>query len=376
MRRTYNIFANLLAVIFGFLIAFLLLEVLVLLFVGEVPKFPRHVVEAPWGLRYNEPGAHYRHKSADGIWYFRINDQGMRADRNYSHEKPPGVKRILNLGDSFTLGFEVQNEQTYSSVLQRELSAAGMNVEVLNAGVSGFSNAEACIYLERELLRYEPDLVVVSYWYNDPQDNVRSGLFRLEGDSLVLWHEKYVPMGQLANFLNTNWLFTKLSERSNGLVVLKSLINAVIKQRMVKRNESSLWHLAIGSANTDGNGQLNLGESVKDMTNYRQRLAAAIFERVYKILQNRGIQLIIQSIPTPSEDRKNLIEEFPLSYFDVSRPHIMFLSQKEVLEPFVGKELLYRRRSQTHWTPYSHEQAGKAIPKLILEHKLLQCPPN
>ena len=71
---------------------------------GEQPKFPWHVVEAEWGLRYNEPEARYRHKSADVNIRFRINAQGMRADHDYSYSKPEGVKRIVSLGDSFTIG--------------------------------------------------------------------------------------------------------------------------------------------------------------------------------------------------------------------------------------------------------------------------------
>ena len=56
---------RLLACVAGLAFAALVAELCVRIFVGEQPKFPRHVVEAPWGLRYNQPGARYRHKSAD-----------------------------------------------------------------------------------------------------------------------------------------------------------------------------------------------------------------------------------------------------------------------------------------------------------------------
>ena len=66
---------------------------------------------------------------------------------------------------------------------------------MLNAGVSGFSSAEECLYLERELMKYRPDLVIVSFCPNDLDDNVRTGLFKLEGDQLVEGRETYVPAG-------------------------------------------------------------------------------------------------------------------------------------------------------------------------------------
>ena len=57
-------------------------------------------------------------------------------------KKPDGVGRIISLGDSFTIGYEADVDQTFSAVLERELRKPGHDVEVLNAGVSGFSNAE------------------------------------------------------------------------------------------------------------------------------------------------------------------------------------------------------------------------------------------
>ena len=112
------------------------------------------------------------------------------------------MKRIVSLGDSFTIGFEVDVEDCFSSVLERALQKKGHGVEVLNAGVSGYSTAEACLYVERELLKYDPDLVLLSFYHNDVRDNIRTGLFRIEHGELVQTGDEYVPMGRLANFLN------------------------------------------------------------------------------------------------------------------------------------------------------------------------------
>ncbi len=134
-RPTKRVLLNVFTLFVGLCVSILAAEAFVLVAVGEQVKFPRRVVEAPWGLQYNEPGAQYRHKSRDGTWYFRINSQGMRADRDYRHEKPPGVRRILVVGDSFTVGYEVDVEQTLAMVLERELRHRNLTVDVLNAGV-------------------------------------------------------------------------------------------------------------------------------------------------------------------------------------------------------------------------------------------------
>ncbi len=277
----------------GVVLACIVTEVFVLVVYGEQPKFPRHVVEAEWGLRYNEPEARYRHKSADVNIRFRINAQGMRADHDYSYTKPEGVKRIVSLGDSFTIGYEVDVEQCFSSVLERELDDAGIRVEVLNCGVSGFSNAEECLYLERELMKYEPDLVLVSFYGNDLVDNVRTGLFRLADNELVETKWRYVPAGRLGNFLNTNWFFNQLSARSNAFVLIKERLTSTIKRKMVEQNVDNLK--AAGGKGAEDVATTNRDSKLAGED--QKRLAAAIFTRIKSFLGEHGIPLVIHTIP-------------------------------------------------------------------------------
>jgi hypothetical protein len=333
-------------------------EALVLLVFGEQVKFPRHVVAAPWGLRYNEPHSRYRHKSADGTWQFRINGQGMRDDREFAYGKPAGTLRIVSLGDSFTVGYEVDVTQTFSAVLERELRAAGKNVEVLNAGVSGFSNAEQCLYLERELFKYQPDLVLATFFGNDLVDNTRTGLFRCDGATLVPWNETYVPAGRLADFLNKNAFFNFLSERSNLFVFAKERLTLFLKRDMVRENERNL-----AAAGAPSNGEAVFAQ---------RKLAAAIFERMYAKVRERGLPLVIHDLPTQfGPPERPLDDLFPYEEFKTERDGLLFVASKEVLAPHVGKELLYRQRSHFHLTAFAHEQAGKLLARAILARGLL-----
>ena len=352
---------------FSLLLSLLLAEVLVLLVMGEQPKFPRHVVRAPWGLRYNDPGSTYRHKSADMTTSFRINHQGMRSDRDFAYEKPPGGKRIVSLGDSFTMGFEVDVDQCFSSVLESELRQSGLNVEVLNAGVSGFSNAEELLYLERELIKYAPDTVLVSFYGNDPEDNLRSKLFRLEAGRLVAQNAEYVPGGRLADFLNTNVLFNLLSERSNAFALAKEQITSATRRDVIDKH-------------IEGMGDRSQAGAPPREDDAGAALTAAIFERLFAFLKARNIPLVIQSIPIPAPSTspgatsgpRRLVEWFPLARFDVHRAGLSFVSAKDVLEPSSDTQLLYWTRSHGHWTPFSHALSGRRLAELMQSEKLLQ----
>src|SRR5215470_4491801 len=63
---------------------------------------------------------------------------GLR--RSAPHD--PARPAILAVGDSFTEAFHVNDEETFVSVLERQLRAAGRDVDVLNVGHSAFSAAD------------------------------------------------------------------------------------------------------------------------------------------------------------------------------------------------------------------------------------------
>lgn len=351
---------RLLALTGGVLAGALLAEALVVLVAGEQPKFPRHVVRAPWGLRYNEPGARYWHRSADVAVEFRINAQGMRDDRDVPYAKPPGVRRIVSLGDSFTVGYEVDVAAAFSAVLGDDLRRAGVPVEVLNAGVSGFSTAEELLYLERELWRYDPDLVLVSFYGNDPEDNVRTGLFALRDGALVATADEYVPGGAVADLLNTNPLLALLTEHSDALAFANERLTTAIKQRLDRRAAARTSRPITEPAAPDP----------------AVELTAALFERLYATSRAHGVPLVIHSIPSIADPGTGgppvLVEHFPVEAVDLARPGLHFVAARAALAPYQGAELLYWTRSHGHWTPFSHAVAGHALASLILRQGLLR----
>ena len=85
------------------------------------------------------------------------NQRGMRGEREYALARTPGVARIVTVGDSFTFGDDVDDDQTFSAQLERALSAT----EVLNLGVHGYGHDQMLIRLERDGLPYAPDIVVL-----------------------------------------------------------------------------------------------------------------------------------------------------------------------------------------------------------------------
>ncbi|HJT21580.1 MAG TPA: GDSL-type esterase/lipase family protein [Nitrospira sp.] len=108
--------------------------------------------------------------------WVRINEAGFR-DIEHQIVKPAGTFRIAVLGDSFTEGSNVAEAETFPSVMATALSSCAASkqaYEVLNFGVSGYGTAQSYLLLDRSVLQYQPDLVILAFYNgNDVADNSR-----------------------------------------------------------------------------------------------------------------------------------------------------------------------------------------------------------
>ena len=96
------------------------------------------------------------------------NSKGLRGKEEYEYQRTAGKRRILVLGDSFTFGEEVSDNQTYSRLLESALP----NTEVLNFGVQGYGHDQMLLYLKEEGVKYHPDIVILGFAYFDIYRNL------------------------------------------------------------------------------------------------------------------------------------------------------------------------------------------------------------
>lgn len=78
-------------------------------------------------------------------------------------ERPADRIRVLALGDSMTYGLGVENDETFSVWLER----LDPHLEVINAGVNGYSSAEELLLLQEVGLALKPEIVLLGYLWND-----------------------------------------------------------------------------------------------------------------------------------------------------------------------------------------------------------------
>jgi hypothetical protein len=117
-----------------------------------------------------------------------VNSHGARGAEEYPLAKPAGEKRIVVVGDSFTFGEGVPDDDVYTALLQRQFDG----VRVINLGVLGYGTDQQYLRLRRDGFAFDPDQVILAFFGPNAERNVLSfrdsakPMFRLEADGIRL----------------------------------------------------------------------------------------------------------------------------------------------------------------------------------------------
>lgn len=116
-----------------------------------------------------------------------ILEDGIRSNDNH-HLQLEESRPILVVGDSFTFGDQVTNNETWPAILERFVGKP-----VLNAGVFAYGIDQIFLRLKQLIPKYKPDTIIFSFI---PQDIERcehstfmggnKPYFRIENNSLIL----------------------------------------------------------------------------------------------------------------------------------------------------------------------------------------------
>lgn len=207
---------------------------------------------------------------------FTLNARGHRG-RELSLPKPAERRRVAVLGDSIAFGLGVSDEQTFAHLLDARPSG----LEVANLAVQGYGPGQELLVLEREALRFEPDVVLVALCLsNDLVDAMLAvslydgrtpqPRFRLDGSKLVL-DAAALQMPPPRRALQ--WLadHSHLAERLGGLLGRRPGAAA------------THWHQRYAEALSDEAGVL--------------RLNLAIVRRMSELCRLRGVRFLLAAFP-------------------------------------------------------------------------------
>ena len=340
-RRTTGLFVNLLLILLSLVFAALLAEGLARAFFNE-PIQPRFFVDSGYGVRGVKANIDTRHYvPGDYDVRVRTNSVGMRGRREYSVEPPPGVRRVLIVGDSMGFGFGVEDDEAVSAVLEKLLNARGDPVrwEVINQSVSGTGQAEQLVTYHTFGRNYRPNTVVLLYFGNDIVNNQVSGLYAAIGDSAVRrTGASYLPAVRAQEMLYAvppiRWLF----EHSAAWNILRNRLSSLVQRELWTRQ-------GMNSAN--------------DLQPRVVALTRALIRQFVADVKADGGNVTIAAIPNV---REKMSTNFPLNSVELSDLDVTFVDGRTFLVPadFFKRDLHLRAVGHAKLA----KQLAAAIPPL------------
>jgi lysophospholipase L1-like esterase len=162
-----------------------------------------------------EPDLSFTFMTPEGeVINYVFNSHGFRGDE-FELEKTQGRTRIICAGDSSTFGYLVNIQDTYPALLEGMISTdtKEKNAEVINAGMVGYSSYQGLKYFETRLRSLEPDILIVSYGYNDSYAKQEPDAVATVEKTWVTETKKILNVFALYRLLD-RWLFELKDEGS------------------------------------------------------------------------------------------------------------------------------------------------------------------
>jgi hypothetical protein len=293
-------------------------------------SFDVHHATRGWALRPS-----IRAMRVFGEHVLNSNSRGLRGDREYAYEKPAGVRRLVVLGDSFTFGEGVSDDETYSHHLERLLPGT----EVLNLGVHGYGHDQMLLFLREEGLKYRPDVVLLGFLYDDMERN------------LLGFRDYAKPRFTLADA---------------GLVLGNVPVPApeeMLRREPYRSKFLDLWTIL------RGRWDWRSGAAERRM----QQLTLAILDEIARVVREAGAQPAFAYLPVWGELVKTGLamtarERFFFSYCRERGIQSMYLQRFFLEQQQAGVKL----QRYGHWTPQEHRIAAEGIAAYLVEKGLLR----
>ncbi len=311
---------------------------------------PRDIAAAPYGVRMNRPGAEYVQRTPEMRSVVAINANGLRAPHDFLVEKAPGVRRIAVFGDSYLLGYEASYDEMATTQIERTLQQSKCPVEVLNFSVSGFGTAEMLRTLEKDGLRYRPDVVLFQWHHTDPDDTLRANLYALDDGVLIETGESYLPAMGVRRAVENNPLFRLLAGHSHLFTIVREKGSRFVRRAMAGHVFSR--KTTAGAKEERPAGALDL----------------AILARAEALSRGAGASFFVVDVPSV-QSRTRFRSSFRLLPETLGKRE-NYIATAGAFEDAAGpKEKLYWEKGHRHLTP-----RGNAVLAAVVAERILADP--
>lgn len=190
-------------------------------------------------LNPNISDSSHIYKGSPQTWRYKINSLGFRGQEFIPNKKG---WRILALGDSYTFGWAVDEEEVFTRLLQKKINDKGTNINIFNAGIPGFNTAQEEYLLYELAPIVKPKVVILNYVMNDaeyPSSQINAPWEKYENN--ILWfleeaRRRYLGIsdGPCQNYIESfkqtsrKWMASKTALKNISIYCQKNNIKLVV----------------------------------------------------------------------------------------------------------------------------------------------------
>ena len=281
--------------------------------------------------------------------YLRTNVQGFRNDHDIATAVPSGRARLICSGDSYTLGYGVDNAHTWCE----ELSLLEPRLETVNMGQGGYGVDQAYLWYKRDAAKIDHQVQILAFITNDfyrMQSDSFSGYPKpvadIENGALVF---KNVPVPRLVYYFPWN--------PQNASLVKQLRIVEFLNRGLEKLTDAA----------TADTTQL----TKKQANDKSQEVLRKLIEDLKHINEQRSSRLVLVYLPTDCELRDNGPPEWAEFLEEESRSlgitfinlftEFRSLSENDMVKLFIPRGQLVYRGAEGHFNEAGNEFVAKAI---------------
>ena len=230
----------------------------------------------------NEPNAYIPNLYGPGI-YFRTNAQGFRNDHDISPAVPETKPRVICSGDSFALGYGVDNAHTWCELL----SVLDPHMETVNMGQGGYGVDQAYLWYKRDAAKIQHQVQLFAFitddFYRPLRDSFKGyakPILEVENNLLVV---KNVPVP------SRDYYFPRLAESGRNLRSLRTVefLTRVLRKTSILTTDSM---------------------SQRERDDHARIVLKKIFRDLKRLNGQRGSKLILVYLPTKDELEGNSLQ--------------------------------------------------------------------
>lgn len=145
------------------------------------PAFQRLFMPDPRMGHRLRPGVSTHFATAEFASDIAINSAGVRGPE--LPPKQPGERRVAVLGDSLVLAVQVEHEETFVHLLERQLDGGdGVAWRAINGGVQGYGPVEELLFYREVVAPLEPDVLLVMVFVANDAIEALDNAWRLDAD--------------------------------------------------------------------------------------------------------------------------------------------------------------------------------------------------